>query len=96
MSDIKIAYIGGGSKHWARVMMQDLALTPGLSGELALYDINQQRSDANAELGAHIFGLTDAVSAFKVNAYSDRRAALQDADFVFRVYFAGAHDLFCQ
>ena len=55
MSDIKIAYIGGGSKHWARVMMQDLALTPGLSGELALYDINQQRSDANAELGSAYF-----------------------------------------
>ena len=29
---IKLAYIGGGSKAWARVFMNDLALTEGLEG----------------------------------------------------------------
>ena len=38
--EIKIAYIGGGSKQWARVFMSDLALTADLSGEIALYDID--------------------------------------------------------
>ena len=39
---IKIAYIGGGSKQWARVFMSDLAATEGLSGEIALYDIDRE------------------------------------------------------
>ncbi len=35
---LKIAYIGGGSKQWARVFMSDLAVSDGLSGQIALYD----------------------------------------------------------
>jgi alpha-galactosidase len=64
-------------------MMQDLALYEGLSGELALYDINHQRAAANAELGEHIFGLSGAVAPFTVKAYEDRSEALAGADFVF-------------
>ena len=37
---IKIAYIGGGSKQWARVFMSDLAVSEGLSGQIALYDLD--------------------------------------------------------
>ena len=37
---VKIAYIGGGSKAWARSFMQDLALAGDLAGEVALYDID--------------------------------------------------------
>ena len=40
MKNIKIAYLGGGSKQWARVFMTDLAVTEDLSGEIALYDID--------------------------------------------------------
>ena len=36
MMKIKIAYIGGGSKMWARIFMNDLALSDGLSGEIGL------------------------------------------------------------
>mgnify|MGYP002682755141 CR=1 FL=1 len=39
--DIKIAYIGGGSRYWARMVMTDLALCPHLTGEIALYDIDR-------------------------------------------------------
>lgn len=38
--DLKIAYIGGGSRGWAWGLMSDLALEPALSGTVALYDIN--------------------------------------------------------
>ena len=38
--DIKIAYIGGGSKQWARVFMYDLALCPDLTGEIGLFDLD--------------------------------------------------------
>ena len=33
--NIKIAYIGGGSKQWARVFMSDLAVSEDLSGQIA-------------------------------------------------------------
>jgi alpha-galactosidase/6-phospho-beta-glucosidase family protein len=33
---LKIAYIGGGSRLWARNLMIDLALCPDLTGEVAL------------------------------------------------------------
>jgi len=37
---LKIAYLGGGSRDWARKLMSDLALYPDLTGEVALYDID--------------------------------------------------------
>ena len=40
MKRIKLAYIGGGSKEWAHVFMNDLALSEGITGEIALYDID--------------------------------------------------------
>jgi len=39
-AELKIAYIGGGSREWARKLMFDLALNPGLEGHMALYDID--------------------------------------------------------
>jgi len=80
---IKLAYIGGGSRHWARVMMQDLALSEGLTGEVALYDIDHARAAANTELGEAIFTHADARCRFRVRAYNDRTEALRGADFVF-------------
>jgi alpha-galactosidase len=81
--EIKIAYIGGGSKHWARTIMQDLAASQHLCGELALYDINQASADANGVLGQQIFSLPEAVADFRVTTSSDRATVLKNADFVF-------------
>ena len=36
VSDIRIAYIGGGSKAWAWKLMADLALEPSLEGTIYL------------------------------------------------------------
>ena len=36
MKNIKLTYIGGGSKMWARVFMTDLALADDLGGEISL------------------------------------------------------------
>ncbi|MBI5653746.1 MAG: hypothetical protein HZC40_25350, partial [Chloroflexi bacterium] len=38
--EIKIAYIGGGSREWARKLLFDLALCPDVTGTVALYDID--------------------------------------------------------
>ena len=48
VKNIKICYIGGGSKLWARVFMSDLALAQNLGGEIALYDIDKPAAERNA------------------------------------------------
>ena len=48
---LKIAYIGGGSREWARKLMIDLALCPDLTGEVALYDIDMDSARLNEQLG---------------------------------------------
>ena len=48
---LKIAYIGGGSRDWARKLMMDLALCPELTGEVALYDIDMESALLNQQLG---------------------------------------------
>ena len=42
--DLRIAYIGGGSRGWAWGLMTDLAKEPALSGTVSLYDINKEAS----------------------------------------------------
>ena len=50
-TSIKLAYIGGGSKLWARVFMSDLACAEHLSGEIALYDIDVPAGRRSAAIG---------------------------------------------
>ena len=38
--DVKIAYIGGGSRGWAWGLMSDLATAGDMSGRVELYDID--------------------------------------------------------
>ena len=52
--EIKICYIGGGSKLWARVFMSDLAVAEGLSGEIALYDIDREAAERNDKIEVYI------------------------------------------
>ena len=40
--DVKIAYIGGGSRGWAWKLMTDLAKEEILSGTVCLYDIDKE------------------------------------------------------
>ena len=48
---LKIAYIGGGSRLWARNLMMDLALCPDLTGNVELYDIDLDSARLNEQLG---------------------------------------------
>lgn len=47
VKDLRIAYIGGGSRGWAWTFMRDLALEPALGGTIVLYDINKEAAKAN-------------------------------------------------
>ena len=80
--NIKIAYIGGGSKMWARVFMSDLAVAEGLSGEIALYDIDIPAALRNAAIGGYINADPATNSKFDYKVYSEIDGALEGADFV--------------
>ncbi len=95
---IKIAYIGGGSRYWARLVFTDLALEPRITGEVALYDIDHPAALANERLGAELAAHPDAQAPFCVRACHDLDDALRGADFVFMSILPGrmqlmAHDL---
>ena len=82
MKTVKIAYIGGGSKLWARSFMQDLALAQGIRGEVALYDIDREAAVRNQKIAQRIHGKTEAVSDFTYTVADTLAEALTGADFV--------------
>lgn len=82
LHSIKIAYIGGGSKQWARVFMNDLALAKDISGEIALYDIDIEAATRNKKIGDRINETKEAVSKWNYVVYEKIEQALTNADFV--------------
>ena len=82
MRTIKLAYIGGGSRAWARVFMNDLALTEGFTGEIALYDIDRAAAEQNRRIGERINALPEAVSKWRYIVAETLDEALTGADFV--------------
>lgn len=79
---LKIAYIGGGSRDWARKLMIDLALCPDLTGEVALYDIDMGSARLNEQLGNWMQSQDGVVSRWHYVAMSTLQEALQGTDFV--------------
>lgn len=79
---IKIAYIGGGSKQWARKFMADLAVEEGLGGEIALYDIDVEAAERNLRIGSYVNQDERTKSKFEYKLYEHIEDALESADFV--------------
>ncbi len=92
MKKIKIAYIGGGSKMWARVFMNDLALAEGLGGEIALYDIDIPAAEINRRIGERINDAPETVSKWDYKVYPGIGGALDGADFVVCSILPGTFD----
>lgn len=92
MRKIKIAYLGGGSKAWARVFMTDLALAEGLCGEIALYDIDVSAVELNQRIGAVINRSPETVSKWDYRVYTEIGEALDGADFVACSILPGTFD----
>ena len=80
--DLKVAYIGGGSRGWARKLMSDLALEPALSGRMYLYDIDQEAAKANEIIGNMYTAKEGAVGKWEYFACDSLQEALMGADFV--------------
>ena len=81
MKYVKVAYIGGGSKNWARVFMNDLALSENLCGLISLYDIDKEAANRNKLIGDFI-SKTPNVSKWDYEVQVNIDDALKDADFV--------------
>lgn len=82
ITDINIAYIGGGSRDWARKLMSDLAFEPRISGQVALYDIDKKAAKQNEKLGNLISNRPEAKSHWEYVAVDTLDEALENADFV--------------
>ena len=76
VKDIKIAYIGGGSRGWAWTLMNDLAKAEDMSGSVYLYDIDFEAAQHNEIIGNKIDG------GWKYVATKTIGEALTGADFV--------------
>lgn len=82
VTELKIAYIGGGSREWARKLMLDLALEPALGGQVRLYDINFEAAQLNQQLGNWLQTQPGVVSRWKYQAVRELAESLRGADFV--------------
>ena len=75
--EVKIAYVGGGSRGWAWTLMNDLYKTADMSGSVHLYDIDYTAAKNNEIIGNKIDG-----NRWKYFASKTIGKALTGADFV--------------
>lgn len=80
--ELKIAYIGGGSRGWAWGFMADLALDRDICGTVRLYDIDRQAAERNRIIGGKIGEDPAAVSRWTYTVCDSLEEALEGADFV--------------
>ncbi len=90
--DIKIAYIGGGSRGWAWGLMSDLASCKDISGTVDLYDIDKDAALANEIIGNKYNHLDNAKSIWTYKARNTIEEALEGADFVIISILPGTFD----
>lgn len=90
--DLKIAYIGGGSRGWAWGLMSDLANEECLSGTVNLYDIDYEAAQANETIGNKLSEKEEAKGKWKYKASKTLQEALTGADFVVISILPGTFD----
>jgi len=82
LEDIKIAYIGGGSRGWAWKLMTDLALEKDLKGTVRLYDIDYEAAKNNEIIGNKISNKPEVPGKWNYIAVKTLDEALYGADLV--------------
>ena len=92
VKEIKIAYIGGGSRGWAWTFMSELALAKDISGEVALYDIDFEAAKKNEVIGNRFNTAKNAHSFWNYKAVVTIGEALTGADFVIISILPGTFD----
>ncbi len=90
--NLKIAYIGGGSRGWAWGLMADLAMEECLGGTIRLYDIDKEAAMHNAVIGNRLSARTDAVGKWEYLVADSLQEALDGCDFVVISVLPGTFD----
>lgn len=92
VEEIKIAYIGGGSRLWAWTLMRDLASCAELGGDIYLYDIDHDAAKCNEIVGNKHNSTEGAVGFWNYHAVESIDDALKNADFVIVSILPGTFD----
>lgn len=92
LKNIRIAYIGGGSRGWAWQLMRDLATEKEIAGQVALYDIDFEAAKHNETIGNELKKREDVVGKWDYKAYKTIDGALTGADFVVISIMPGTFD----
>ncbi|GHV89943.1 alpha-glucosidase/alpha-galactosidase [Spirochaetia bacterium] len=85
--NLKICYIGGGSRNWTWVLMQDLAFEKDIAGVIELYDIKPEAAKSNEIIGNALMAKHNSAphneGRWKFHANPSLADALTGCDFVF-------------
>ena len=92
VADIKIAYVGGGSRGWAWKLMSDLVSAEDISGQVDLYDIDFEAAEHNEIIGNRFNSAEGARSHWTYKARRTIKDALTGADFVIISILPGTFD----
>lgn len=92
VENLKIAYIGGGSRGWAWGFMSDLVSSEDISGDVYLYDIDYEAAQHNEIIGEKYSNAPEAVSKWEFYAAKTAEEAYKDADFVVVSILPGTFD----
>lgn len=94
VENVQIAYIGGGSRGWARGLMSDLAVEESMSGTVKLYDIDYEAAKANEIIGNKLMSQHSDLmkNQWKYVAVQSLEKALNGANFVVISILPGTFD----
>lgn len=92
VSDLNIAYIGGGSRGWAWTFMTDLAMEPSMSGTIRLYDIDREAAEKNKVIGNALTAREDSKGEWNYEVYDSLESALTGVDFIVISILPGTFD----
>lgn len=92
VKELKIAYIGGGSRGWAWGLMSDLASAEDMCGTVYLYDIDYEASKKNEAIANRIKEHPSCRSSWEYKAAKTAREAMKNADFVIISILPGTFD----
>ena len=92
VEDLKVAYIGGGSRGWAWGLMSDLVSCDDISGTVYLYDIDFEAAKANEIIGNKFNSAEGAKSVWNYKAAKTPKEAMEGADFVIISILPGTFD----
>lgn len=92
VEDIKIAYIGGGSRGWAWGLMSDIVSVDDISGTVYLYDIDMHAAKNNEIIGNKYNSAEGAKSVWNYKSVETIEEALTGANFVIISILPGTFD----